>query len=83
MSDLAEWGLIDELSEYLMNEMVKLIEDSLPHQLNVKLLMDDDPVIQDAGEIPENSDFEGNPASSQVVAMPDSYFKGNASFKVP
>lgn len=50
-------------------------------------IKDDDQVIQDAGELPENSDgedmdFDPN-AGPGKLSMPSKYFRGNKSFKVP
>ena len=85
-ADLAEWGLIDELCEYLLEEMVKLIEDNLPQIFNMEPIKDDDQVIQDAGEIVEDNsevdDFDQN-FGPGILSMPPSYFRGSKSFKVP
>ena len=86
-NDLAEWGMVDELAEYLVEEMVKLIEDNLPQEFNMDPIKDDDEVLQDAGEIPPDSEFENEMnftgTGKGKLSMPQSYFKGNASFKVP
>ena len=41
-ADLAEWGMIDELQEFLMDEMIKLIEDNLPQEFNMEPIKEDD-----------------------------------------
>ena len=69
-----------------MEELVKPLEADLKQEFNMEPIADDDQVIQDAGEIPENSDAEdaGKPGSGQAggFQLPDSYFR-NESVKVP
>jgi len=84
--DLAEWGIIDKLCDYILYELVKPLEAELKQEFNMEPIADDDQVIQDAGELPENSDGEdvGNSGSGAAggFQLPDSYFR-NESVKVP
>jgi len=82
--DLAEWGIIDDLCDYILYELVKPLEADLKQEFNMEAIADDDQVIQDAGEIPENSDAEdaGKSGAASGFHLPEAYFR-NESVKVP
>ena len=63
------------------------MEDNLPGTFNMEPIKSDDQVIQDAGDLPENSegddmDFDEH-AGPGKLALSRKYFTGNKSFKVP
>lgn len=81
--DLAEWGMVDELSDYILEELVKTLEgDALKQEFNLEPIKDDNAVIQDAGEIPQNSDYEDAGTSKAGFSLPPAYF-AHESVKVP